>query len=129
MGVISGQIAYMFINTLAVLPHAKVGRLKVLAVASNKRSGVLPEIAIFAESGALKLVAETWWGLLGTPKENIARLHGEIAKGLTTPEVKERITTLGAKPVGNSPEQFGAFIREEVQKWGDLVRRLGIKVD
>ena len=130
--VISGQIAYTFSNTLEVLPHAKAGRLKVLAVASNKRSSVLPEIAAFAESGAPKLVAETWWGLpapAGTPKENIARLHGEIAKGLATPEVKERITTLGAKPVGNSPEQFGAFIREEVQKWGDLVRRLGIKVD
>ena len=58
MGVISGQIAYMFINTLEVLPHAKAGRLKVLAVASNKRSSVLPEIAAFAESGAPKLVAE-----------------------------------------------------------------------
>ena len=130
--VISGQIAYMFINTLEVLPHAKAGRLKVLAVASNKRSSVLPEIATFAESGAPKLVAETWWGLLapaGTPKENIARLHSEITKGLATPELKERITVLGAEPVGNSPEQFGVFIREEVQKWGDVVRRLGIKVD
>ena len=117
--VISGQIAYMFINTLEVLPHAKAGRLKVLAVASNKRSSVLPEIPAFAESGAPKLVAETWWGLLapaGAPKENIARLHGEIAKGLATTEMKERITTLGAEPVGNSPEQFGAFMREEVQK-------------
>ena len=130
--VISGQIAYMFINTLEVLPHATSGRLKVLAVASHKRSGVLPQIPTFAESGAPKLVAETWWGLLapaGTPKENIARLHSEIAKGIATPEMKERITTLGAEPVGNSPEQFSAFMREEVQKWGDVVRRLGIQVD
>ena len=130
--VIGGQIAYMFINTLEVLPHAKGGRLKVLAVASNKRSSVLPAIPTFAESGVPKLVSETWWGLLapaGTPKENIARLHSEIAKGLATPEMKERITTLGAETVGSSPEQFGAFIREEVQKWGDVVRRLGIKAD
>ena len=130
--VISGQVAYMFINTLEVLPHAKAGRLKVLAVASAKRSSVLPAIPTFAEANVPALVAETWWGLLapaGTPKENIARLQSEIARGLGTAEMKERITTLGAEPVGSSPEQFGAFIREEVQKWGDVVRRLGIKAD
>ena len=130
--VIGGQVAYLFINTLEALPHAKSGRLKVLAVASARRSSVLPEVPTFAESGVPPLVSETWWGLLapaGTPKEIIARLHGEIARGLATAELKERFTTLGAEPVGSSPEQFSAFIREEVQKWGDVVRKLGIKAD
>ena len=93
---------------------------------------MLPEVPTFAESGVPPLVSETWWGLLapaGTPKEIIARLHGEIARGLATAELKERFTTLGAEPVGSSPEQFSAFIREEVQKWGDVVRKLGIKAD
>ena len=130
--VIGGQVAYIFINTLEVLPHARSGRLKVLAVASAKRSSVLPNVPTFAEAGVPRLVAETWWGLIaptGTPREIIARLQSEIAKGLATVELKERFTTLGAEPVGSSPEQFGAFIREEVQKWGDVVRKLGIKAD
>ena len=91
--VIGGQIAYMFINTLEVLPHARSNRLKVLAVGSARRSSVLPDVPTFAESGVPKLVAETWWGLLaptGTPKDIIARLQGEIAKGVATAEIKER---------------------------------------
>jgi tripartite-type tricarboxylate transporter receptor subunit TctC len=130
--VISGQVAFMFINTLEVLPHARSGRLKVLAVASARRSSVLPDAPTFAESGLPGFEAVTWWGLLapaGTPREIIARLHGEVVKGLATAEMKERLTGLGAEAVGNTPEQFGAFLREEVQKWGNVVRTVGIKVD
>ncbi len=130
--VISGQVAFMFINTLEVLPHARSGRLKVLAVASARRSSVLPDAPTFAESGMPGFEAVTWWGLLaptGTPREIIARLQAEIAKGLAMPEMKERFLTLGAEPVGSTPEQFGAFLREEVEKWGKVVRTLGIKVD
>ena len=130
--VISGQVACMFINTLEVLPHAKSGRLKVLAVASAKRSSVLADAPTFAESGLPRFEAVTWWGLLapaGTPRDIITRLQAEIMKGLATAGMKERFLALGAEPVGSKPEQFGAFVREEIEKWGNVVRTLGIKVD
>lgn len=130
--VIGGQVAYMFINTLEALPHAKSGRLKVLAVASAKRSAVFPQTPTFAEAGFAGFESVAWWGVLapaGTPKAVIGRLHAEIAKALTTPEVKERFAGLGAETVGSTPEQFGAFLREEIQRWGKVIRTLGIKAD
>lgn len=130
--VIGGQVAYMFINTLEALPHAKSGRLKVLAVASAKRTAVFPQTPTFAEAGFPGFESVAWWGVLapaGTPKEVIGRLHAEIAKALTAPEVKERFAGLGAETVGSTPEQFGAFLREEIQRWGKVIRTLGIKAD
>ncbi|MBI3068502.1 MAG: tripartite tricarboxylate transporter substrate binding protein [Betaproteobacteria bacterium] len=130
--VIGGQVAFMFINTLEALPHAQSGRLKVLAVASAKRSAVFPQTPTFAEAGFPGFESVAWWGVLapaGTPKEVIGRLHAEIAKALTAPEVKERFAGLGAETVGSTPEQFGAFLREEIQKWGKVIRTLGIKAD
>ncbi len=130
--VINGQVAFMFINTLEALPHVHSGRLKALSVASAKRTAVFPETPTFAESGFPGFESVAWWGVLapaGVPREVITRLHAQIAKALMTPEVKERFAVLGAETVGSTPEQFGAFLREEIQKWGKVIRTLGIKAD
>ena len=76
--------------------------------------------------------AAAWWGFVapaGTPKTVISKLHGEVYKALAAPEVRERFAALGAETLGSTPEQFAAFMREEAQKWGTVIRKLGIKAE
>jgi tripartite-type tricarboxylate transporter receptor subunit TctC len=130
--VISGQCAYMFINTLEVMPYIQSGRLKALAVAAPRRSAVLPDTPTFSQSGLPGFEAVAWWGIVapaGTPRDIIGRLSGDIVKGLNTPELKERFAGLGAEIVGSSPDQFAVFLRDEVQKWGKVINTLGIKAE
>jgi tripartite-type tricarboxylate transporter receptor subunit TctC len=130
--VIGGQVAYMFINTLEVLPHVRGNRLRALAVASSKRTPVLPDAPTFGESGLPGFEAVAWWGLLapaGTPREIVARLQTEAARALATQELKDRFAALGAEPVGSTPEEFGAFLRREIDKWGRVIRTLDLRAD
>jgi len=129
---IGGQIAFMFNNTLEVLPYVKTARLRALAVASAKRAAVLPDVPTFAESGLPGFEATVWWGVLApaaTPKDVIARLNGEIVRALRAPEVKERFTTLGAEATGSTPEQFGEFLKSETAKWANVIKTSGIRAD
>lgn len=130
--VMGGRVAFMFINTLEALPHVKAGKVRTLAIASAKRSGVLPDTPTFAESGMPGFEAAAWWGFVapaGTPKPVITKLHGEVVKALGAPEVKERFAALGAETLGSTPGEFAAFMREEAQKWGTIIRKLGIKAE
>jgi tripartite-type tricarboxylate transporter receptor subunit TctC len=128
--VIGGRVAFMFINTLEALPHANTGKLRALAIASARRSAVFPETPTFTESGIVGFEAAAWWGFVapaGTPKPIVAKLHGETVKALAAPDLKERFASLGAEILGSSPEQFAGFMRGEAQKWGAVIRRVGIK--
>jgi tripartite-type tricarboxylate transporter receptor subunit TctC len=129
---IGGQTAFMFNNTLEVLPYVKAARLRPLAVASAKRAAVLPEVPTFAESGLPGFEATVWWGVLApaaTPREVVARLNAEIVRALRAPEVKERFTGLGAETVGSTPEHFGDFLKTETVKWAKVIKASGIRAD
>ena len=129
---IAGQIALMFSNQLAVLPHIKSGRMKALGVASNERSAVLPDVPTFTESGFPDLKVSVWWGVMGPaaiPKEIVTQLNRQIVAALASPEMKDRLESMSARPLGGTPEQFAAFFNEETSRWARVVKASGAKVD
>jgi tripartite-type tricarboxylate transporter receptor subunit TctC len=129
---VAGQIHMDFGTIPPALPHVKSGRLRAIAVTSEKRFSVLPEIATIAESGLPGFDMSTWWGLVapgGVPKDVVTRLHAETAKLLRQADVKEKLANVGAEGVGNTPEEFGAFIRSERTKYAKVVKDAQIKLD
>lgn len=114
------------------LPHIKAGKLRAIAIASPQRYPMLPEVQTLAEQGLKGADAFAWFGLLaptGTPPDVIARLNSEVNLALKQPEISEKLVGLGMTPVGGTPEQFGAFIRADIDKWGKLIHARGIKPD
>ena len=129
---ISGQVHMDFDSIPPVLPHVRSGRLRPIAVTSEKRFSLLPEIPTIAEGGLPGFDMSTWWGLVapgGVGKDVVARLHAETAKLLRQADVKEKLANVGADPVGNTPEEFGAFIRAERAKYAKVVKDAQIKLD
>jgi tripartite-type tricarboxylate transporter receptor subunit TctC len=108
------------------------GRLKALAVSSERRSAAAPELPTVIEAGVPGYSAVAWAGLLapkGTPPATIAALNASIIRIMNEPEVKERLAGLGADFTPNSPKVFDQFIRSEITRWGDVIRRANLKVD
>jgi tripartite-type tricarboxylate transporter receptor subunit TctC len=129
---LGGQIALMFINQLAALPHASAGKVRALAVASTERSAALPEVPTFVESGYPELIVSVWWGIMGpaaTPKEIVTHLNRETVAALASPDMKERLQALSARPIGGTPEAFAKFFAEETARWARVVKASGAKVD
>jgi tripartite-type tricarboxylate transporter receptor subunit TctC len=129
---IGGQVQLMFDNLPSSLALIKGGKLKALAVTSLQRSAALPDVPTVAESGLPGFEASSWFGLLapaGTPKDIIAKLNGEVAKWLATPEAREKMAAQGAIPAGKSPEDFVRHIAAETAKWQKVVKESGAKVD
>jgi len=130
--VIAGQISLMVSSPISSAPHVQSGRLRGLAVASRTRQAVMPEVPTVIESGWPGFESTSWFGVLapaGTPPAVVARLHKEITGQLRRPEVREQITRTGANVVGDSPEEFGAYIRSEIVKWAKVVKAANIKVN
>lgn len=114
-----------------VLPHARAGKLRVIAVASAERQPQLPEVPTLREQG-IDAVTNTWFGLVmsaGTPPEALRRLNAEFHAALQLPEVRERLQGVGMTPVGGTPEQFTALIRAERERWAGIIKARGIRVD
>ena len=129
--IIGGQVQLMSGPVIASLPYVKAGRLKAIAVTSDKRVAGLPDVPAVAET-VPGYESSIWHGVLapaGTPRPVIMRLHDEIVKILAVPEVRERFAREGAEPVGNTPEQFGAFIRAEIAKYAKLIKAAGLRAD
>jgi tripartite-type tricarboxylate transporter receptor subunit TctC len=122
---VSGQVQLMFNNFLAAMPQIKAGRLRVLAVTSEKRSPVMPELQTLAESGLADFDVIGWYSLLGPagiPPAVAARVQADVATALRMPAVHARLSGEGAEPVGSTPEQMGKFMAAEIQKWAKVVR-------
>jgi tripartite-type tricarboxylate transporter receptor subunit TctC len=129
---LAGRTHLMFDALAAVMPHVKSGRLKLLAVASPSRSDLLPGVATLAESGVPGYGATSWGALLapaGTPPSVIALLQRESAAILQSPQVRERLATLGAEVVGSSSEQLADLMRREESRYTRMVRELQITPD
>jgi tripartite-type tricarboxylate transporter receptor subunit TctC len=127
-----GQVNVMFDNMPSAFPHVKSGKLRALAVTSARRSPAVPDLPTVAEAGVPGYEATSWFGLIapaGTPKEIVNKFSTTVAKILGTPEVRERLSSQGAEPVGNTPEQFSAFIRAETAKWAEVVKKSGAHID
>ena len=110
----------------------KGGKLRALALAAPQRSSDLPEVPTFSEAGLAGYEVNSWYALLapaGTPPEIIARLHRETTAALREPDMIARLKTLGADPVGNTPEEFATFIRAELAKYSKVIREGKIKVE
>jgi len=129
---IAGHVHLDFDSVPPVLPHVRSGRLRALAVTSEKRFSILPEIPTVTEGGVPGFDMSTWWGLVApaaVSKDIIARLQAETVKVLRQPDVKEKIAFAGADTVGNTADQFGAFIRSETTKYARIVKDANIKLD
>lgn len=129
---ISGQVQLMMESLNSITPHAKAGRVRALAVTGPRRSFALPDTPTVAEAGVPGYEATTWTGIvapMGVPRVNIATLNAALNRVITSSTMKDKLALIGAEPAGGTPEQFGAFIRSEYAKWGDVVKRSGAKID
>lgn len=130
--VMSGQVGIMFDTTLSAMPFVKAGKLKALGVTSPQRTPAAPEVPTIAESGLPGYEVFAWNGVLvptGTPKAIIAQLNEEIRKAMQLPQVREKFSAQGFAASWNTPDQFGAFVRHEVEKWARTVKASGATLD
>jgi tripartite-type tricarboxylate transporter receptor subunit TctC len=128
----AGNVELYMSSVPTLLGQIKQGKVRPLAVTSAKRVGDLPNVPTINESGFKGFDAVTWFGLLapaGTPKDVIARINAEFNKALKQPELAKRLDEEGADPAGGTPEQFAALIKEEIPRWGKVVKDSGAKVD
>ncbi len=129
---IGGQVQVMMDGLPSALPHVKAGRLRALAVTSQKRSPAAPDLPTIADSGYPGFYADAWSGLFapkGTPRAVVDKLAIETQRILNLPDVRERFAALGAEPVGSSPQEFAQHVQREIAKWAAVVKQSGAKAD
>ena len=130
--VIAGQIPFMFNSVNAVIEFIRSGRLRALAVTSERRAAQLPDVPTFAETGYKDLVAGSWyafWVPARTPDAIVAKLNAELVRIVGLPDVRNRLLGMGAEPVGNTPAEFDAFQKAEMMRWARVVRASGARAD
>jgi tripartite-type tricarboxylate transporter receptor subunit TctC len=128
----SGIVKVSFVGTPIAIPHVKSGRLNALGVSTAKRSPEMPDVPTIAEAGVPGYEATVWIGMLapaGTPKEIVAKLNGEIGKLVRTEEMKKLLAPTGMEPDPDTPEQFGAYLKGDYDKWGKVVKESGATVN
>jgi tripartite-type tricarboxylate transporter receptor subunit TctC len=129
--VLGGQLQYLITSPLVAMPHAKGGRLRVLATTGSKRDPLIPELPTVAETVAGYDITQ-WWGVVvpaHTPATLVTRLHAEIVKALQAPDVRDLIAKQGASVQPESPAQFAAFMREERVRISNLGKKTNIHLD
>jgi tripartite-type tricarboxylate transporter receptor subunit TctC len=128
----TGQVHLMFDGLPPALPQLRAGKLRALAVATAKRSQLLPELPTVAEAGVPGYAVQGWNGLAGPaglPRAIVEKLNRETVRVLGMSDVRERLLALGAEPVGNSPAEFAAYMKAERELWGKLIRQIGLRLD
>jgi tripartite-type tricarboxylate transporter receptor subunit TctC len=127
-----GQVQLYMSSVPTALSQIKGGRIRPLVVTSTKRLADLPDVPTVAESGFKDFETSTWFGLLvraGTPQTIISKLNSEVNRVLQMPEVREKFASEGAEVVSGTPQQFGDLMKQEIEKWGLVVKESGAKVD
>lgn len=129
---LAGQVSVMFETGPLVIPHIKSGKLRALGLGSDKRSSALPDLLTVSEQGLTGFDGKAWIGFVapaGVPRPIVDKLNGQARAILTLPDVRERLIALGAEPSTSTPDEFAAYIKSEIAKWGKAVRDSGAKVD
>jgi tripartite-type tricarboxylate transporter receptor subunit TctC len=132
LAVIAGEAQVMFSSIVQTVSNIEGGRLRALATGGAKRSPILPNLPTIAEAGVPGYVASDWWGILapaGTPAPIVDKLHAAINEVLRSEDTKKNLDQQGATPVPMSSAQFGAYIKDEMAKWGPVVQKAGIKAE
>lgn len=132
IALVAGETQLTITTVLLALPHVKSGRLRSVAVASLKRSSVIPEVPTIDESGVKGYDSNAWYALLApakTPPEIVTRLNQITANVIRSPDIRERLLQQGAEPAGGPPEELDKVIRDDIAKWGTVVRKLGLTAD
>jgi len=127
---LAGHHVLYFGNVPSVIQHARAGRLRAIAVTGLKRSTAAPDVPTVDESGIPGFEVTTWYGVsvpAKTPRPIIDKLHSEILRALKSPDVRDTLVNGGADPVGNTPEQYTAFVQNEITKWAKVIKAAGIK--
>ena len=129
---IAGQTSIMFANMPTAIDYARNGRLRALAVTGAQRAPAAPDLPTVAESGVPGFEVTTWTGVSApakTPRAIVDKLNADINRALKSPDLHAQLTSQGADPVGTTPEQYAAFVLEEIVKWGKVIKAAGIKGD
>jgi tripartite-type tricarboxylate transporter receptor subunit TctC len=129
---LANDVQLSFTPIAVGMPHARAGRLKALATGGLQRSAVIPDVPTLHESGVAGFEVIGWWGMLApakTPRAVVAAANREVRAVLDLPEVRRVLLDQGMEPAAGTPEQFGALIRADMEKWGDIGRRLGVTLD
>ena len=132
IAIMSGQVDLGFATITNMLPQAKAGRIRALAIGTSRRSPAAPDLPTVAEAGLPGFGVDPWFGILaptGTPREIVIKLNTELNKYLQDPKVIEQINSLGIDVISKTPEQFGTFLAEETAMWAKVVKASGAKVD
>ncbi|MCC7484290.1 MAG: tripartite tricarboxylate transporter substrate binding protein [Burkholderiales bacterium] len=128
--IISGYIDLMFNNLAAVQPHEKAGRLRVLALTNSRRAAIAPGVPTMSEAGVRDYSVEPWYGIVapaGTPVDIIAKLNAAIVAALKTPESRQHFEKMGYEVIGSTAGEFAAMIKANIESYGQIIRRTGIR--
>lgn len=129
---VGGQVHGMFADLPVLLPYVQSGRLRALGMASPKRASLLPDLPTMTEQGLASVEAVNWYGVLvpaATPREIVVKLNESFKKALSDAALREKLVARGAEPVGSAPEQFAAYLKEDIARWARLAQSTSIKVD
>ncbi|HZF19294.1 MAG TPA: tripartite tricarboxylate transporter substrate binding protein [Burkholderiales bacterium] len=129
---IAGDVQLSFVNPVAIGQHVRSGRLRALGVAGAKRSALMPDVPTIKEAGVEGVEVPLWFGLLapaGTPGDVVHALASAVAKGAHSPDMQKKLLDQGAEPVGNTPEEFQAMLKDEVARWAEVVKISGARAE
>ena len=130
VALLSGEISFYFANIPAAIQHVRNGKLRPIALSGSRRTAAVPGIPTLAESGLAGFDVTSWFGIAApakTPRAIIEQLNGSVVRAVNLPDLRARLQDQGADPVGNTPEQYTAFIQNEIAKWAKVIKAAGIK--
>lgn len=131
--VLNGQVQMVLTTMPTVLPHVNSGRVRALAVTTDgRRSPIMPDVPSMSEAGVSGMAVYLWFGLggpAGLPREVVNKVHAEVVKAVSLPSVRERYLAQGAEVVGSSPQEFSKYIRDELKRWGEVIKSAGITLE